>query len=734
MFMRDKPHLAHLIRQVSDSHYNHTHGPISYSALSSRLADSLAFKNTMASSMQATVTARLQGLRFPAKLHYLLCHGVYDLGFEGVMSWQPGGHSFAIQNTEDFEMQGLAEMLGTPGHASFRAQVFLHGFQRVRSDESDRVEVYYHPDFVREQPHLCRLIQIRNHLNTTVIRGTATACGRPNGTRQGVVSPPSTKSTKAVIELPKSIFVDYRSSSLAIGNPAGDYNPCNGRPAANDPGVNIISVTPKKRPRLGHAMTQNYFPFKLHSLLTLAEKFGCQNLLCWAPHGRCFVINDKDLFCESVLPLFRHSEFASFRAQLKAYGFQRTNQAGPDRGAYFHPCFLRGRAELCATITRRPKNLNGTIRGRPKGSQAYSEPEFYRMKFLPDLDVGAVIPPPGPIKDVLEAALTQITPPAPSIVAIAKINHRVDSPNGDIEGRESIKLRDDMEQTFPMKLHTLLSAQEHQVSNFVTWSDSGRSFNITDKMAFEASGCARLGLSSLAHFIEELVAFEFKRDEQTGAYYHEMFLKALPHLSRCIKRAVTFPKAGSCNSSIHEARAAVMATATRGNNLGDSCSSNSTAASESDPSELEVAAALAAMDDRSAQERAPATTTMVPVSPLTSDELSNASGSDLGAASSRRLSATVPMSVFSLACKLPSTILPFETVTVTSKRRQMSDPPGRYEMQQARSSNATVTLPWQRRNPVKMWPWNRRDKNRSLQRRKNWFWKLWTLPVRTMSQ
>ena len=114
MFIRDKPQLAHMIRKSRDAPVmvhptlHPTVHPTAYAHVPAPMVQSMAFKHSMASSMHAAVTSRLSGLSFPAKLHYLLCHGIYDLGLEGIMRWQPGGHAFAIYSSEEFEMQGLA--------------------------------------------------------------------------------------------------------------------------------------------------------------------------------------------------------------------------------------------------------------------------------------------------------------------------------------------------------------------------------------------------------------------------------------------------------------------------------------------------------------------------------------------------------------------------------------------------------------------------------------------------
>ena len=53
----------------------------------------------------------------------------------------------------------------------------------------------------------------------------------------------------------------------------------------------------------------NSFPGKLHHMLTEIEENNATNcgqllekFVSWAPHGRCFIIKDKDAFAAKVIP------------------------------------------------------------------------------------------------------------------------------------------------------------------------------------------------------------------------------------------------------------------------------------------------------------------------------------------------------------------------------------------------------------------------------------------------
>lgn len=99
--------------------------------------------------------------------------------------------------------------------------------------------------------------------------------------------------------------------------------------------------------------TNRPFPTILYTMLNDMKKFGTEHIASWRPHGRAFAIYDQGAFEKTIIPkYFRQSKMSSFSRQLNAYGFVRMVNPGPDQGAYYHELFLRGRVDLCMTITR----------------------------------------------------------------------------------------------------------------------------------------------------------------------------------------------------------------------------------------------------------------------------------------------------------------------------------------------------------------------------------------------
>jgi hypothetical protein len=117
------------------------------------------------------------------------------------------------------------------------------------------------------------------------------------------------------------------------------------------------------------------FPVKLHQLL---EQERYPNIIAWQSHGRSFILRNPKEFLGRVMPkYFKQTKLTSFQRQLNLYAFRRIS-SGPDKGAYYHELFLRGRPNLSTHIYR--MRVKGT---RIKcASCPESEPNFYRMTAL----------------------------------------------------------------------------------------------------------------------------------------------------------------------------------------------------------------------------------------------------------------------------------------------------------------------------------------------------------------
>mmetsp|Transcript_3940 Transcript_3940/g.5685 ORF Transcript_3940/g.5685 Transcript_3940/m.5685 type:complete len:330 (+) Transcript_3940:87-1076(+) len=86
------------------------------------------------------------------------------------------------------------------------------------------------------------------------------------------------------------------------------------------------------------------FPQKLMDML--AEPSN-NDAIAWLPHGKSFVIKDREKFSDTVLPkYFRKTKYASFTRKLNRWNFKRVAK-GADVGAYYHEFFQRDNEAMC---------------------------------------------------------------------------------------------------------------------------------------------------------------------------------------------------------------------------------------------------------------------------------------------------------------------------------------------------------------------------------------------------
>jgi hypothetical protein len=100
---------------------------------------------------------------------------------------------------------------------------------------------------------------------------------------------------------------------------------------------------------------------KVYRLLAEAERNEQVHIVSFTPNGQAFKIHDPDVFMKDISPIyFRQGRYASFVRQLNFYDFARLSH-GPDRGAFGHPCFIRGRPELLINIHRQIKEPRNKV-------------------------------------------------------------------------------------------------------------------------------------------------------------------------------------------------------------------------------------------------------------------------------------------------------------------------------------------------------------------------------------
>lgn len=87
-------------------------------------------------------------------------------------------------------------------------------------------------------------------------------------------------------------------------------------------------------------------------LLDGAESAGTSHIISWLPTGNAFKVHDKKEFAEVVMPkYFQSNKYKSFQRNLNLWCFQ-TLTKDPNKGAIFHPYFIRGEPDRCHLMKR----------------------------------------------------------------------------------------------------------------------------------------------------------------------------------------------------------------------------------------------------------------------------------------------------------------------------------------------------------------------------------------------
>lgn len=112
-----------------------------------------------------------------------------------------------------------------------------------------------------------------------------------------------------------------------------------------------------------------------------------------------------------------------------------------------------------------------------------------------------------------------------------------------VDPRENSRRPQGKELFFPDRLYQLLEMSEkHGWTDIVSFQPHGRSFRVHDKAAFVARllPICLQGQGSWSSFLRQLRLYGFTRCESGpdyGAYYHELFLRGRPSLTRYMRRA-----------------------------------------------------------------------------------------------------------------------------------------------------------------------------------------------------
>ena len=118
---------------------------------------------------------------------------------------------------------------------------------------------------------------------------------------------------------------------------------------------------------------------------------GKDDIITWLPHGKAFRILKPKELAEEILPeYFNRIQYKSFIRQLNIYGFKRVDdKKSPDRGAYRHSMFERGKEHQFPHMTRKISSSKGERASKKAKSESSEAVEMSKsidenLSFLPE--------------------------------------------------------------------------------------------------------------------------------------------------------------------------------------------------------------------------------------------------------------------------------------------------------------------------------------------------------------
>jgi hypothetical protein len=119
-----------------------------------------------------------------------------------------------------------------------------------------------------------------------------------------------------------------------------------------------------RRFRRSRGGSESQFPGKLYDLLEYASENNLESAISWARNGTAIMVHDPEKLVDILPKFFGQTKYRSFRRQLNMWHFHRIME-GPYRGAFMHPCFIRGNKEL---ITYMSRHVYATVASSPTAS------------------------------------------------------------------------------------------------------------------------------------------------------------------------------------------------------------------------------------------------------------------------------------------------------------------------------------------------------------------------------
>jgi hypothetical protein len=256
--------------------------------------------------------------------------------------------------------------------------------------------------------------------------------------------------------------------------------------------------TTNKEEATGNNRGDGTYVLRLYEMLEDSEKEGHQHIVSWQPHGRAFRIHKEEEFVQQIMPRYFKAQMKSFLRWCRAWGFVRMTE-GKDRGSWYHRHFVRGVTSYSRSMSRQQM-----------------------FKAMQDWL------PPGYVPNFYASGSGSI---------LSETNQQPVEPAPNVTCKNVKRLRG----TVPEDLRQMLEEAEDEGNvQIVAWLSHGRAFIVYDKAAFSDHILPRyFKASKYTYFSDALRMWGWQRikdGRDKGAYYHRLFVKGQPQLTRHLTR------------------------------------------------------------------------------------------------------------------------------------------------------------------------------------------------------
>jgi hypothetical protein len=291
-------------------------------------------------------------MSFPMKLHTML-QDSERLGFEGIVSWQPGGKSFKVVDADRFGTEIMQDYFNQTKYKSFQRQLNMYGFKRVHLGANNGG--YFHRYFAKATPALCDRIGRRSTWKDFNVSNDMKDLQVEPTSLIDVISSIYSNDQHDVEFFSKDTCDDSSTpcEDLFLGDGGDDFMDAGFLSLlSDDASCHEHSADEQEEDELE---SEHSFPFKLHRMLEHAKKENFHHIVSWVNDGSAFKVHNSRAFVEKVMPnYFDQTKYESFRRQLNLYGFRRVSR-GVERGVITHPSFLEGARSMCGNVIRKSK-------------------------------------------------------------------------------------------------------------------------------------------------------------------------------------------------------------------------------------------------------------------------------------------------------------------------------------------------------------------------------------------